>query len=199
MVPRAVTMSSARSRARASRASAWITAQRLELAAQLGEDVLQAGEVAVGRLEFPQRLLLALAMLEDAGSLLDEAPALFRRGAQDRVQLALPNDHVHLAPDAGVAEQLLDVEQAARRAIDGVLRAAIAEHRPRDGDLGVLDRERPVGVVDRQEDLGAAERGATGGTGEDDVFHLAAAKGFGPLLAHDPSEGIDDVGLAGSV
>ena len=32
---------------------------------------------------------------------------------QDRVELALPDDDVHLAADAGVGEQLLDVEQPA--------------------------------------------------------------------------------------
>ena len=35
-------------------------------------------------------------------------------GVQDRVELALADDDVHLAADAGVGEQLLDVEQAAR-------------------------------------------------------------------------------------
>jgi hypothetical protein len=32
-------------------------------------------------------------------------------GLQDRVELPLPDDDVHLAADAGVAEQLLHVEQ----------------------------------------------------------------------------------------
>ena len=67
------------------------------------------------RVELAQRLLLALAVLEDAGRLLDEAAPVLGGGAQDRVELALPDDHVHLAADAGVGEQLLDVEQPARR------------------------------------------------------------------------------------
>ena len=75
---------------------------------------LSAGQVGLHRVELAQRLLLALAVLEDAGGLLDEAAALLGRGVQDGVELALPDDHVHLAADAGVGEQLLDVEQAAR-------------------------------------------------------------------------------------
>ena len=85
----ACSRSSASSRSRASRRSAWITAaraghlglpaQRLELAAQLGGEVLQPGEVGLHRVELAQRLLLALAVLEDAGGLLDEAAAVLGR------------------------------------------------------------------------------------------------------------------------
>ena len=90
-----------------------LPAQRLELAADLGEQVVEPGEVALGGVELAERLLLALAVLEDAGGLLDEAAPVLGGRVQDRVELALPDDHVHLAADAGVGEQLLDVEQPA--------------------------------------------------------------------------------------
>ena len=153
-----------------------LLAQRLELAAQLGGEVLQAREVGLHRVELAERLLLALAVLEDAGRLLDEAAAVLGRGGEDLVELALADDDVHLAADAGVGQQLLDVEQPARVAVDGVLGPAVAEHRPRDRDLGVVDRQRAVVVVDREQHLGPAERRAAGGAGEDDVLHLAAAQ-----------------------
>ena len=135
-----------------------LPAERLELAAQLDGEVLHAGEVGLHRVELAERLLLALAVLEDAGGLLDEAAALLRAGAQHGVELALADDDVHLAADARVGEQLLDVEQPARLAVDRVLRAAVAEHGPRDRDLGVVDRQRAVGVVDGEDDLGPAQR-----------------------------------------
>ena len=47
--------------------------------------------------------------------------------------------------------------------------------------------------------LGAAEGFAVASTGEDDIFHLRATQGFGTLLAHDPGEGVHDIGLAGTV
>ncbi len=127
-----------------------LAAQRLELATDLAEQVAEPGEVALGGVQLAQRLLLALAVLEHPGGLLDEAAAVLGGRVQDRVELALPDDHVHLAPDAGVAEQLLHVEQPAGLGVDGVLRPAVAEHRAADRDLGVLDRERAVGVVDGQ-------------------------------------------------
>ena len=138
-------------------------------------------------------------MLEDAGGLLDEAAAGFGRGLEDRVELALPDDDVHLAADARIAEQFLHVEQARGGAVDGVLGATRAEHGAGDRHLGVLDGQGAVGVVDGELHLGAAERGPLGGAGEDDVFHLAAAQRLGTLLTHHPAERVDHVGLAGPV
>ncbi len=100
-----------------------LAAQRLELAPDLVGQVGEAVEVPVGGVELAECLLLALAVLEDAGRLLDEAAPVLGGGMKDGVQLALAHDDVHLAADAGVAEQLLDVEQAARGAVDGVLGA----------------------------------------------------------------------------
>ena len=176
-----------------------LAAERLELAAQLGGEVLDAGQVGLHRVELAQRLLLALAVLEHAGGLLDERPAVLGARVQDGVELALADDDVHLAADAGVGQQLLDVEQAAGVAVDGVFALARPEHQPADRDLGVVDRQRAVGVVDGQRHLGPAQRRPGGGAGEDDVLHLAAAQRLGAVLAHDPGQGVDDVGLAGAV
>ena len=56
-----------------------LRAERLELAADLAGEVGQPGQVGLHRLELAQRLLLAPAVLEDAGGLLDEAAALLGR------------------------------------------------------------------------------------------------------------------------
>ena len=153
-----------------------LAAQGLELPAELGREVRESREIALHRIELAQGLLLALAVLEDAGSLLDEATAVLGCRVEDRIELPLAHDHVHLAADAGVRQQLLDVEQPARGAIDGVLRSAIAEESARDRDLGVLDRKRTVGVVDRQGDLSPPERCPTARPREDHVRHRATAQ-----------------------
>ncbi|GGQ92753.1 hypothetical protein GCM10010195_55860 [Kitasatospora griseola] len=173
--------------------------QRAELAAQFGDQVLDPVQVGLHRVDLPQRLLLALAVLEDAGRLLDEGAPAHRVGVQHGVELSLADDHVHLAADAGVGEQFLDVQEPADGAVERVLAAAVAEHRPGDGDFGVVDGQRAVGVVDGEADFGAAERGASAGPREDHVLHLAAAQRLGALFAHHPGQCVDHVGLAGAV
>ncbi|OIQ85859.1 hypothetical protein GALL_322800 [mine drainage metagenome] len=173
-----------------------LPAERAELTPDLAREVAEPGQVGLHRLELAEGLLLALAVLEDPGGLLDEPAPLLGCRPEHRVELPLPDDHVHLAAEARVGEEVLDVEQPAGRPVDRVLGAAAAEERPRDRDLGVLDRQCAVGVVDRERDLGAAERGAACRPGEDDVLHLAAAQGLDPLLPHHPGERVDDVGLA---
>ena len=98
--------------------------QRAQLAADLAQQVLDPQQVGLGGVEPALGLLLALAELEDAGRLLDDGPPVLRAGVEDGVDLALADDHVLLAADAGVAEELLDVEQAAGHAVDGVLAVA---------------------------------------------------------------------------
>ena len=176
-----------------------LLAEGLELAAHLPGQVAQPRQVRLHRVELAKRLLLAAAVLEDSGGLLDESPPVFGRGLQHGIQSPLPDDDVHLASETRVAQQLLHVEQAARLAVDRVLTRAVAEEGATDRHLAVVDRQRPVAVVDRQLHLGAAERSARGRAGEDDVFHLSAAQGLRALLAHDPGECVDDVRLARAV
>ena len=106
-----------------------LAAERLQLAPDLAGEVGQAREVRLHRVELAERLLLAAAVLQDAGGLLDEAAAVLGARVQHRVELALADDDVHLAAEARVAQQLLHVEQAARLAVDGVLARAVAEQR----------------------------------------------------------------------
>lgn len=61
-------------------------------------------------------------MLEDAGGLLDERAVAARVGPEDGVEAPLPDDDVHLLAQPGVRQQLLDVEQPALGAVDGVFR-----------------------------------------------------------------------------
>ncbi len=77
-----------------------LLAQRSQLPANLGREVLDAGEVALHRVELAQRLVLAPPMLEDAGGLLNEVPALLGGSTQHGIELSLTHDHVHLAAKA---------------------------------------------------------------------------------------------------
>ena len=92
--------------------------ERPQLPAHLAQQVGEPQEVALGRLEPALGLLLALAELQDPGGLFDDRPAILGPRVEHRVELALPDDHVLLATDARVGEQVLDVEQPARHAVD---------------------------------------------------------------------------------
>ena len=136
-----------------------LPAKRLEAPVQLRGEVHQPGEVGLHRVQFAKRLLLAPAVLQDAGGLLDNGPARLKARVQDLIKLALPHDDVHLAAQPAIGQQVLDVQQTATVAIDGVLALPGAEHQPADRHLGIVDRQRAVAVVDGEGDLGPA-RGA---------------------------------------
>ena len=118
--------------------------QRRQLATHLAQQVVEPQQVALGGLEPALGALAALAELQDAGGLFDDRAAILGAGVEHGVELALTHDHVLLAADAGVGEQLLDVEQAAGRAVELVLGVTGAEQRAGDGDLGELDRQQPA-------------------------------------------------------
>src|SRR5690606_7920339 len=169
-----------------------LATQWLELAADLTGEVTEACEVGLHRIELSERFLLASTMFENACGLLDESATIFRGCLKHRVEPALADDHVHLTAEAGVAEQLLHIEQTTVRTDDRVFAGPVAEQRPADRALGELDRQSTVTVVDRELHLGATKRATRRRTGEDDVFHLAAAQRLRPLLAHHPGKRVDD-------
>ena len=173
--------------------------ERPDLAPHLADQVAQALEVLGGGGQPALGPLAAAAVLQDARRLLDDGPPVLGPGVEHGVELALADDHVLLAAHTRVAEQLLDVEQPARRPVDGVLAVAGAEERPGDGDLGQVDRQLARRVVDGERHLGPAQLGPRGGPGENDVLHLRRAQRARPLGAEHPGHGVDDVGLAAPV
>ena len=170
-----------------------------KLAPHLAEQVLQPQQAAFGGFEAALGSLLALAVLEDPRRLLDDEAAVLGPGVQHRVQLSLGDDDVLLAADTGVGEQLLHVEQAARRPVDGVFAVTGTEQGPGDRDLGEPDRQQARLVVDGQRHLGPPERRSFRRPREDDVLHLGGPHCAGALGAEHPRHGVDDVGFAAAV
>ena len=173
--------------------------QRCELATHLAQEVVEPQQVALGRLEAPLGALAPLAELQDPRGFLHDGATVLRTRVQHRVELALPHDDVLLAPDTGVGEQLLDVEESTGRAVDLVLGVAGPEQGASDRDLGELDGQRAGAVVDAERHLGPAERRAVGSADEDDVVHLPAAQRARSLGAEHPRHRVDQVRLTGAV
>ena len=173
--------------------------ERSQLTPDLTQQVLQAEQVRFGRIEATLGLLFPPTELEDAGGLFDDPASVLGASVEHRVDLALADDHVLLASDAGVGEQFLDVEEATRGTVDHVLAVAGAEQDTGDRDLVELDGQQAGRVVEREADLGPTEGGALLGSGEDDVVHLLGADRLGRLGAEHPRDRIDDVRLPGAV
>ncbi len=173
--------------------------QRIDLAAHLAEDVLDAEEVRLGVLELAERLFLLAFEFGDARRLLEDGAAVLRAGREDLVDLPLLHDRVGGPADAGVHEELVDVAQAARVLVDLVLAGAVAEEAAGDGDFVELGAELVLAVAEGQRDLGHAERLAGVAPAENDVLHLAAPERLGRLLAEHPADRIEDVAFAAAV
>ncbi len=176
-----------------------LTFERPDLPLDLSDQVEESLEVLLRRGEAPLGPLAAAAVLEHSGRLLDDRPAILRAGLQDGVEMALADDDVLLAAHARIREQLLDVEEPARRAVDRVLAVARSEQRPGDGDLGEVGAELAEAVIDGEGHLRPTEGGAVGRAHEDDVLHLRRAHGPWPLCPQHPCDGVDHVRLAAPV
>src|SRR5207302_10625067 len=124
--------------------------------------VLYAGEVALGGGQPALGLLLPPAELQDPRGLFDDEPAFLGAGVEHGIDLTLADDDVLLATYARIGQELSDVEQPARHAVQRVLAVAVAEQRAGDRHLGEVDREQVGGVVDGETDLGPPQRWTLG-------------------------------------
>ena len=169
--------------------------ERSDLTLDLPHQVAEAFEVLLGGGQPTFRALPPAAELEDAGGFLDHRPPILGPGIEDGVELALTHDDVLLAPDPGVGQQLLDVEQAAGCPVDGVLAVPGPEQGTGNGDLGQVRGQLARAVVDGEGHLRPTQGGAVGGAHEDDVLHLRRPHGAGTLGAEHPGHRIDHVRL----
>ncbi len=170
-----------------------------QLAPDLTDQVGQTVQVLFGRGQAALGPLLALAVLEDTGRFFDDGAAVLGPAVEHSVDLALGDDDVLLTADAGVRQQILDVQQPTGHAVERVLGVAVAKQRAGDGDFGELDREDAVVVVDGEPDFGATQRGLAGGAGEDHIVHLLGTHGARLLGSQHPRHGVDHVRLAAAV
>ena len=94
--------------------------QRPQPGPRLALEVERAVEVVAGGAQLQLGPAAALAVLAEAGRLLDQEAPLARLGVDDRLDPALADHRVHLAPEVGVGEDLDDVDEAAAGAVEAV-------------------------------------------------------------------------------
>ena len=174
--------------------------QGTDLQFQLGNFVVDADQVLLRPLQLPLGLFLPMAELGNAGGFLEDLPALAALGGQNLVDLALADDGVALSAHAGIHEQLGHILEADGLAVDIVFALAAAVVPAGNSNLALLHGgENMLRVVDHQRHLGKAHLGPLRRTAENNILHLGAAKALGALLAHDPADGVRNVGLTGAV
>jgi len=174
--------------------------QRFHLQFELRDLVVDAHQVLLRALQLVLGLLLAVAELGNAGRLLENLAALAAAGGEDLVDLALSDDGVALPAHAGVQKQLGHVPQADRLAIDVIFALSAAVIPAGHGHLRLLHGgENVAGVVQNQRHLRESQLGPLGGAAEDHVLHLRAPESLGALFAHDPADGVGNIGFSASV
>ncbi len=167
--------------------------------AQLGDNILHAGQVLLRRFQAAHRRGALDLVAADPRRLLEERAALFGRHAQRTVDQPLADDGVGTLAQPGLREEIDDILQAHPLAIDDVFVVAVAIGAPRHLDLGEVDGNLAGAVVQRDGDLGQVETRLFVAAREDDVTRLARAQQAEALLAQTPAHCIDNVALAAAV
>ena len=150
-------------------------------------------------LQLPLGFLLTVAVLGDARRLLEDFPAVTAFQGENLVNAALADVAVALPAQAGVHEHLVDVPEPGGLLVDIVFAVPGAVIAPGDHHLVGIVGQSPVGIVQGQSCLREAHGGALLGAAEDHVLHFRAPEGLAALLAHDPEDGVGDVGFSGAV
>ena len=176
--------------------------EAFDLARQLADHVLDAGEVGLRCLQ-PQLGFVAAGMKAgDAGGVFQHAAALLRFGLNDLADLALVDQRRRSRAGGGIGEQDLHVAGAHVAAIDAVDRAGFALDAARHFEnFLIVERRRggAVGVVDGHHHFGVVARGAAVGAGEDHRFHVGGAQRLVGRFAHRPAQRFDQIGFATTV
>ena len=165
----------------------------------LALQVVGSFEVAPDLSQLDLGALAAALEAPQAGGLLDQRAPFVGLGGEQRLDLSLADDGVHLATETQLGGELDDVGQTAGRAVDRVGRLAAAHDPSADAHLGRGHRQSPVGVVEGELNLGGGGGPPAVAAGEDDVLHGGAADARGSLLAEHPHDGVGEVALAAAV
>src|SRR4029077_11526190 len=86
-----------------------------------------------------------VAVKADAGRFLEELAPVVRTIGEQRVDHAALDDDAAVRPEAGAADEIVDIAETAGRAVQVILALAGARDAPRDDDL--LERHRETAVV----------------------------------------------------
>ena len=93
----------------------------------------------------------------------------------------------------------MDIPQSGGLAVNIVFAVTAAIIPTGDHNLIRVIRKGAVSIIQSQRGFRKANCCTLLGSAKDHVLHFGAAEGLGALLAHDPQDGIGDIGFAGAV
>ncbi len=166
---------------------------------QLRQDVADTGQLGLFVFQLFLGLFPAGLIFGDAGRFFKDQTPILRLGAEQLVDLSLPDHAVAVLADAGIHQELLHILQTAAGSVDHVFAFAGPVKAAADDHLVVIDGKGPVLVAQKKSDLGKTKRLASFGTGKNNIFHAAAAQGLGALLAQYPAYCVRNIALAAAV
>ena len=169
--------------------------QGFQLQLQLRDLVSDAEQVFLGALQLPLGVFFSVAVFGNTGGFFKNFPAVAAFQGQNFVNAALADVGVAFPAQTRVHQQFVDVPQSGRLFVDIVFAVSRAVIAPGDHNLVGIIGKGPVPVVQGKRCLSEAHGSALLRAAENDVLHFCAPKGLGALLAHDPENGVGNVGL----
>ena len=155
--------------------------------------IADAEQVFLGLFQLVLRLFLAVTVAGDTGGFLKNFTAVGALAGDDLRNTSLADDGISVPAEARIHEKTVDILEANRLAVDGILAFPAAVITAGQHDLRAFGGKDMGGVIQDQRNLGKAERTALLRAAEDHVLHLAAAQRFASLLAHDPKDRIGNI------
>ena len=130
------------------------------LRAELGEDVVDPGEVRLGLDELLLGLSPATLVTADAGDLLEQRPPLLGSEGERLVDHPLADEQERVVGEMRGVEQVDEIAKADALLVEEVLVLARAIQAPAELEDLEIDRQEGVGVVEDERDVGHALGGA---------------------------------------
>src|SRR5581483_1504402 len=142
-----------------------LSVEVLELLLDFLAHVVETFEILARRLDAAFRFLAPLLVFRDARGLFEVAAQLVGMRGDDLGDHALFDDRVAARTEARAEEQIRDVAPSAARAVQEILRLAVAARRALHRDLvvlGVFADDETIGIVEDELDRRAADGLASG-------------------------------------
>ena len=127
---------------------------------QLGEDVVDAGEIRLRFRELVLRPAAPALVAANAGDLLEQRPPLLRPQRERLVDHALADEQERVLGEVRRVEQVHEVLQPNALAVQEVVVLAGPVQAPAELDHAELDRQQAVAVVEGELHVGHADRAA---------------------------------------